>query len=79
MSRQLLKMTIAAAIAFAPVASWSQTNSAYTAAQTATTGDKDSPKMQKPGKIQKETNPRKNGTTQSQSTNGMNKNGQPQQ
>ncbi len=30
------------------------------------------------GKIQKQTNPKKNGTSQSESTSGQNKNGQPQ-
>ena len=79
MTRRLLKMTMAAAIACAPFAALSQTNENHLQNQAATDSGKDSPKMPKPGKIQKQTNARKNGTTQSQSTDGMNKNGQPQQ
>jgi hypothetical protein len=66
----------AAALALTPLAAWSQTST--TGQGGATAAERDSPSMQKPTNIQKETDPQKNGTTQSQSTDGMNKNGQPQ-
>jgi hypothetical protein len=76
MNSRLTIALAAAALAFTPLAAWSQTSTTGQGGVTA--AERDSPTMQKPGKIQKETDPQKNGTTQSQSTDGMNKNGQPQ-
>jgi hypothetical protein len=73
MINRLTTALMAAALALAPVAAWSQTSTGGS-----TTAERDSPSMPKPGKVQKDTDPRKNGTNQSQSTDGMNKNGQPQ-
>jgi hypothetical protein len=74
MINRLTTALAAAALALTPVAVWSQTSTTG-GAQAA---DRESPAMQKPGKVQKDTDPRKNGTSQSQSTDGMNKNGKPQ-
>lgn len=71
-----LTLALTAALALLPVAAWAQ--SGATGQGGATAAERDSPTMQKPGKIQNETDPQKNGTTQSQSKDGMNKNGQPQ-
>lgn len=85
MTYKLLKLATAAAIALTPFAAWSQTGKYHqgdagpaATSQGAAKSDKDSPKMQKPGAIQKQTNPQKNGRSQSESVSGMNKNGQPQ-
>jgi hypothetical protein len=74
MTRKATSLIAAAALSLMPVAAWSQTGQGGGSVAT----DRDSPSMPKPGKIQKDTDPEKNGTTQSQSKDGMNKNGQPQ-
>lgn len=84
MTDKLLKLVAAAAIAMTPLAAWSQTNGAapnarYQNDPSAASSDKDSPKMQQPGTIQKQTEPQKNGTNQSGSVTGTSKNGQPTQ
>jgi hypothetical protein len=78
MNIKLTTALTAAAFALAPVAAWSQTTTTGQGGSATTAADRDSPTMPKPGKIQQDTDPQKNGTTQSQSTDGMNKNGQPQ-
>jgi hypothetical protein len=65
----------AIAITLTPLAAWSQSNAT---GQSGEAANRDSPTMPKAGKVQKETDPEKNGTSQSQSRDGMNKNGQPQ-
>ncbi len=77
MKYRLTTALTAATLALIPVAAWSQ-GATTGQAGGATAADRDSPTMPKPGKIQKDTDPQKNGTTQSQSKDGMNKNGQPQ-
>lgn len=78
MTHKLLKLATAAAFALTPLAAWSQTDSAapkagYQNDPSATSTDK----TQQPGAIQKQTDPQKNGTNQSEDVNGASKNGQP--
>jgi len=75
-----LRLTAVTAVLFAPLAAWSQTNQNQQMQKNpgSTASDKDSPKMQQPGEIQKQTDAAKNGTTQSESLSGKDKNGQPQ-
>jgi hypothetical protein len=79
MTSKLLTLTATAAVTLTPVAALSQARVIHHRAREASYRDKDSPKLPKPGKIQTQTNPQKNATSQSESMNGMNKNGQPQQ
>lgn len=71
MKVRLATVIAAGAIALAPLHASSQTP---TQPGTSTSH----PDMKKSGKIKKQTNPRKNGVSESESPNGANKNGQPQ-
>jgi hypothetical protein len=55
---------------FACSGQWSSASNAKTFAQNATSGDQNN--------IQRQTDPSRNGTSQSEDQNGANKNGQPQ-
>ena len=72
MKVRLATVIAAGAIAFAPLHALSQT-------QTPPGSETSHPDMKKSGKIKKQTNPHKNGISESESPNGGNKNGQSQQ
>ena len=68
MINRLTTALTVAVLAFTPVAAWSQAST--TGQGGAVSAERDSPTTQKPGKVQKYTDPRKNGTSQSETPTG---------
>jgi hypothetical protein len=78
MGSKIIKIAAIGALTLLPTLSLAQTSGGALAANDQGAAANDHAMSKGKSHIQKQTNPKKNGTTQSESPSGENKNGQPQ-
>lgn len=79
MASKIIKIATIGALALLPTLSYAQNSGGARAANDPGAAANDRAMSKDKSHVQKQTNPKKNGTSQSESLGGENKNGQPQQ